>query len=104
MRKQSKAFQSKRSGARGMPALAHHVVNDKSWQLAASYGLMNLLRRVGMYWLPRNTNSQSAGESHCASRRFVEGLHSGAHGEGAGLYTPQVINNYIRSGIHSEAA
>lgn len=82
MRKQSKVFQSKRSGGRqhtpfgyaDTAQLTHHVVNDKGNQLAASYGLMNLLRRVGGFWVPRNTHTD---KDH-PSRRFAEG-HDVSH-------------------------
>lgn len=88
-----------------MPALAHEYSNNKTWQLAASYGLMNLMRRVGKYWLPRNTNTSSAGEPlGNAGRELVQALQSGKAGDSSGFYTPKVINNYVRQGIHMEAA
>lgn len=102
MRKQSKAFQSKRSGNRAMPALAHQIGNDKTWQLAAAYGLMNLLRRVGDYWLPRNVRSGTdliAGIApHMGIRAVTENMH-----KSGGTVHNKVAAQYVRRGVHNEA-
>lgn len=102
MRKQSKAFQSKRSGNRAVPALAHQIVNDKTWQLAASYGMMNLLRRFGTYWLPRNRNTDSDQQP---SSQFARDVNEGKVGVGLehGLISPRAISHYVRRGVHKEA-
>jgi len=87
VRKASKKFNSTHGGGRRTPyknpvdgkiehfdacKAAHETVNSKQVQFAMAHGLRSVLARFAMFWVPRNTSSNSAGARRAPSMRFAE--------------------------------